>query len=190
MLLRSSTLLLALGLWALPTAARAQSSVPRADNAVRLSVGAGWAGPAAVVDTDRHTGPSLALGLEHTFAPNLRGLAELTHWQGSSSNATFATASVELFPVQGTDAYVRAGFGYGTASLYAPTIALNGGSYSVSGPAIQIGGGYDYRTSDALSLGAFLVGTNTIGGTAKSKVRHGSGEAALISLGVSLTWRP
>ena len=168
----------------------AQSTVRLPATTVRLSAGAGWAGPASVLDTDRHTGPSLALGVEHTLAPNLRGLAELTHWEGSGSNATFATASVELFPVVGTDAYVRAGFGYGSASLHAPIIAVSGDSYSVSGPAIQIGGGYDYRASDAWTVGMFALGTNTISGNAKSKVHHGSGEAALVALGISLTWHP
>ncbi len=176
-----------------PGIARAQSPESRSPTAVRLSVGVGWVGPATEADTERRAGPTLSLGVERTFAPYLRGLVELTRWQSAaapSSSATFATASAEFYPVPGTDAYVRAGFGYGGSSLYAPVVAINGGSYSVAGPAFQVGVGYDYRTAKALSVGAFVLGTNTIGGTAKSKVRFGTGEAVLVSTGISLSWRP
>lgn len=175
-----------------PGIALAQSPMPQTSTVVRLSVGGGWAGPAAVVHAHRPMGPTLALGVERALLPTLRGLVEVTRWQTTGapgSSATFATASAELVPVQGTDAYVRAGFGYGSGSLYAPSIALNGGGYSVAGPAVQIGGGYDYRASNAFSVGAFVASTNTVGGTAKSKVRFGTGEVALTSIGLSLNWR-
>ncbi|HEY5218815.1 MAG TPA: outer membrane beta-barrel protein [Gemmatimonadaceae bacterium] len=193
MMLRIAVLLALAVAVAAPTSVRAQTASPATAWQIRFSIGDGLAGPGSVVDTDRHTGPAMTLGAEHPIVPRLNAIAELTRWQSAgagSSSATFATASVALYPAEGVDAYVRAGFGYGSASLHAPVIADNGSGYSVSGPAFQVGAGYDYRVTERWSVGAFVAGTNTIGGSAKHKVHHGTGEADLTSFGLSLVLRP
>jgi hypothetical protein len=191
MLLRYSVLICMAAL-ALPGVSSAQSTMLASTFALRASGGIGWIGPAAEASIDRRTGPTVSVGLEHAFTSYLRGRAEITRWQSAalpSSSATFCMASAELFPLDGADAYVRTGVGYGGGSLYAPDVAVDGGTYSVAGPAFEVGVGYDYHTGGALTLGTFVTGANTIGGTAKRKVRSGTGEAVLISTGIALSWR-
>ena len=194
------TLLLATAISA-PATAAAQLHQPRftpdptagpfSNTVVRLSVGNGQAGPSGAPSNDRVSGLTLALGAERAIAPHLVGIVEATHWEGNTvgSHATFVTGSAALYPVDGVDAYLRAGFGYGSARVVAPDIVNTGNDYTVDGPAFQYGAGYDYRLSPRVALGAFAVASNTIGSNGRRYVHSGSGNVALLSLGAAFTVR-
>ncbi len=156
---------------------------------MRVSLGYGYGGPAAVADTDRTHGILVSVAAERSFLPQIVGVVDASWWKSSVnlSSAAFLTGSVALYPVPGFDGYLRGGFGYGKADLYAPDITINSGTYSVSGPVLQLGAGYDFRIAPRTSLGLFVQATNTLGGSAKHLVRYGSGEIALVSFGVSAT---
>lgn len=142
-------------------------------------------------DTDRTHGITLGLAAERPLLPQLTGIVEGSWWKSSTnpSSAAFLTGSLALYPVPGFDGYVRAGLGYGKASLSASDVTISGGSYSVSGLALQLGAGYDYRIAPRTGLGVFVQASNTLGGSARHLVRYGSGEIALISFGLSATVR-
>ena len=174
-----------------PGAHVAAQPIPSGNGTVfRASVGYGWGGPRMQADSDRVGGLVFSLGAERQIIPRVIGVVEAARWQSGNgaSNATFLVGGVSLYPIRGTDGFIRAAFGYGAAHVHAPDIAVNHASYDVNGPALQFGVGYDYRMGPRWTLGGYAMGTNTVGGTAESSVVAGSGEFALVSVGVAARW--